>query len=43
MHCIIVDQVYETVEALKKNCDEIRVLEVVCWNNIRNVSPGYDK
>ena len=38
---LIVDQVYEALESLcKDNYDEIRVLEVDCWNPLRNMWLG---
>ena len=37
-YCLIVDHVYEDAEDFcKDNSDVIRVLEVDCWNHLRNV------
>ena len=39
--CIIVEQVNEAAEYLRKDdSDCIRVLEVGCWNHLRNVWLG---
>ena len=39
--CIIVEQVNEAAEYLRKyDSDRIRVLEVGCWNHLRNVWVG---
>ena len=38
---LIVEQVYEATEALHKDdSDDIHVLEVDCWNRLRNVCLG---
>ena len=38
---IILDKVHESAEALcKYDSDDIRILEVDCWNHLRNVWLG---